>query len=335
MPATPTPTRPHLTVDLDAPGKHVGDIMVRWSDNSNPLGYHPVPVISLKGGAGPVVLITGGNHGDEFEGPAAIMRLANALDPDALRGQIILIPALNAPAVAASTRVSPLDGANLNRSFPGDPGGGPTAMIADVVSAALLPRCDAAIDLHSGGRASFFAPCALATQSADPALRRANLDLARVFGLPLIWELGGNNDGRSMNGTAERAGVPMIAAELGGGGGVDPAITDAAEAGLYRCLAHLGLVDGDAAATDPRRVEIRDLTASLYAPADGLFDRAISAGQDVSAGSLAGRFHYIAEPERASIDLTFPTGGLILAHTCRGVVRRGDLLALVVEDVAP
>ena len=44
-------------VDLDAPGKHVGDLMLRWSDNSNPLGYHPIPVISLKGGEGPVELL--------------------------------------------------------------------------------------------------------------------------------------------------------------------------------------------------------------------------------------------------------------------------------------
>ncbi len=327
-------SRLHLALDLTAPGRQVGDLMLRWSDNSNPLGYHPIPVISLKGDSGPVVLIIGGTHGDEFEGPAAIMRLSERLDPAALQGQVILIPALNAPALAASSRVSPLDGTNLNRAFPGDADGGPTAMIADYLETALLPLCDAAIDLHSGGRASFFAPSALASQTADPTLRAQNLALAQAFGLPLIWELGANNDNRSVNAAAERAGVPMIATELGGGGGVDPEITDAAEVGLLRCLGHVDVLPDQPEPAQARRVEIASSLHSVYAPGEGIFDRAVSSGQDVGQGDLAGRFHFVTEPERASKDLHFPADGLVLAHTCRGFVKRGELLALIAQDVS-
>ena len=328
-----TASRVTLNIDLDAPGKQIGDAMLRWSDNTNPLGYHPIPVISLKGGTGPTVLITGGTHGDEFEGPAAMMRLVQTLDPQTLAGQVILLPALNAPAFAASARVSPLDGANLNRAFPGDANGGPTAMIADFVEQVLLPRCDGAIDLHSGGKASFFVPCALATQTTDPDLRASNLALAQVFGLPLIWELGANNDNRSLNSAAERAGVPMIATELGGGGGVDPDITNAAEAGLLRCLAHFGVL-GDAPVLETlRRVEIASAHHSIYAPAAGVFDRHVTAGQDVVKGAVAGQFHFVMEPERPSKEMCFPVDGLVLAHTCRGYVGRGELLALIAQDV--
>lgn len=323
-----------MRVDLDAPGRHVGDLMLKWSDNSNPLGYHPIPVISLKGGSGPTVLITGGNHGDEFEGPAAMMRLAATLDPAMLKGQLILLPALNAPAFVASSRVSPLDDANLNRAFPGDANGGPTAMIADFVEQVLLPKCDAAVDLHSGGKASFFAPCALATRTQDDVLHAANLALAAGFGLPLIWELGEHNDNRSLNAAAERVGVPMIAAELGGGGGVDPSITDAAEQGLLRVLGHLGIVGDRPKPVKARHVNIASSLHSVYAPAVGVFDRSVSAGQDVSGGQLAGRFHFVMEPERPTLDLTFPESGFVLAHTCRGYVRRGELLALVAQEVA-
>ena len=333
MTAATQASRLTLTLDLDAPGKEVGDLMLRWSDNTNPLGYHPIPVISLKGRAGPTLLITGGNHGDEFEGPAAMMRLANRLNPEDLTGQIILLPALNAPAFSAAARVSPLDGANLNRAFPGNANGGPTAMIADYVEHVLLPRASAAIDLHSGGKASFFAPSALATQSADPDLGAANLALARAFGLPLIWELGANNDNRSLNSAADRQGVPMIATELGGGGGVDPAITDATETGLLNCLAHLGILGDAPPPAQARRVEIASPHHTLYAPGTGVFDRATRAGEDVKAGDLAGRFHFVMEPERPSLDCRFPADGFVLAHTCRGHVTRGDLLALVAQDV--
>ena len=192
------PSRLTLTIDLDKPGRQTGDLMLRWSDNTIPLGYHPVPMISLKGKDGPTVLILGGTHGDEFEGPSAIMRLAQELDPATLSGQIILIPGLNAPAFAASSRVSPLDNGNLNRAFPGDPNGGPTAMLAHFVETQLIPRADFVIDLHSGGKASYFQPCALATRTDDADLYRANLDLAHAFGLPLVWVLGPYNDNRSI-----------------------------------------------------------------------------------------------------------------------------------------
>ncbi|MFP7673420.1 succinylglutamate desuccinylase/aspartoacylase family protein [Marivita sp. S0852] len=323
-----------LTIDLDQPGTHFGDAMLRWSDNANPLGYHPIPVISINGGVGPTLLLTGGTHGDEFEGPCAIMRIVASLSAAQLRGRVIAFPALNAPAVQSSARVSPLDGANLNRAFPGDADGGPTAMIAQFLEQDILPLCDAAIDLHSGGKAAVFAPCALPTQTADPELADQNMALARAFGLPLIWRLGPHNDNRSVNSAAERAGVPMIATELGGGGGVDPQITDQAETGLRNILKHLGMIDGDIAPSEPARsVEITSPAASLYAPSEGIFDRAMSAGQEGAKGQAAGMFHHITEPERASRTLILPEGGLVLAHTNRGFVRRGELLLLIVQDV--
>lgn len=331
---SPQPSRLHLTIDLDAPGRQVGDLMLKWSDNSVPLGYHPIPVISLRGKPGPSVLILGGTHGDEFEGPAAIMRLVDQLDPAELSGQVILIPALNAPAFQASSRVSPLDDQNLNRAFPGDADGGPTAMIAHFVETMLLRRVDAAIDLHSGGKASVFEPCALATQGDDATLTTANMELARAFGLPLIWVLGAHNDNRSVNAAATRAEVPMIAAELSGGGGVDPHVTDLAEAGLIRCLRYLGILPGGPPDPVPTQtVKIADPVQSIYAPADGLFDRRCAAGQQVNQGDLAGTLHFPAEPERAAARLTFPATGYVLAHGNRGLVRRGDLLALVAQPL--
>ena len=48
----PTKSRVTLTTNLTQPGRHFGDAMLRWSDNSNPLGYHPVPVVSIRGAPG-------------------------------------------------------------------------------------------------------------------------------------------------------------------------------------------------------------------------------------------------------------------------------------------
>ena len=61
------------TIDLNKPGRQIGDLLVKWSDNERPLGFYPTPIICLSNGSGPTVMLTGGIHGDEFEGPAALI----------------------------------------------------------------------------------------------------------------------------------------------------------------------------------------------------------------------------------------------------------------------
>ncbi len=303
---------------------------MKWSDNRNPIGSYPVPIICLSHGKGPTILLTGGVHGDEFEGPAALMRLVQKLDLNDITGRIIIIPALNAAALLESSRVSPLDHLNLNRAFPGDANGSPTQMIAHYVESLLLPQCDAAIDLHSGGKASIFAPCVLADVNPQSAQGSANLALASAFAAPYLWVAGPNNDDRSLNAAASRQQVAMIAAELGGGGNCDPKMTDFTEAALRRCLAQLGIIKqaDDGARIKSERITLKE---SFVAPASGLLDRNFGIGDEVKAGQHAGWLHFINEPSRPSMALNFPGAGIILAHSNRGMVERGDLVALLAE----
>ncbi len=326
-------TRIQCSIDLAAPGRRVGDLRLKHSDNAQPLGHWPIPVAVLAGGEGPTLLLVAGVHGDEFEGPIALMKLIHGLDPARLNGRLIVLPALNAPALRASARVSPLDHANLNRAFPGDRNGGPTAMIAHLVEEVLLPRCDAAIDIHSGGKASIFTPAALATRTADAALFRRNLALAQAFGAPLIWVLGALNDERSLNAAAARKRVAMIAAELGGGGAATPGSVSAADAGIDRCLAHLGIIaEARPAAPGSRAVEITSPAQTLHAPRDGLFEPHFEPGDEVAAGEPAATLHAIGEPERPPLSLAFPVSGVALARGNRGLVGRGEMLALIARD---
>lgn len=325
-----------LSCDLDftTPGKRAGAFRLGWSDNANPLGHHPVPVMVAVGGPGPTALLIGGVHGDEYEGPVALLRLFRALDPAEIAGRLILLPAANAPALRAAARVSPLDGANLNRAFPGGRDGGPTAMLAHLVESCLMPVADAAIDIHSGGKASWFAPCALAARRADGALDPANMALARAFGTPLIWVLGAHNDDRSVNGAASRVGIPCIAAELGGGGAPGIGTLSAAEAGLRFCLAHLGLLAGEVPAGAPRAVEIAAPAQSVCAPCPGLWQPAIPAGADLAAGAPLGWIHDIDRPGACPCAVTAPVTGVLLAETRRGLVAPGDFLGIVASPAS-
>ncbi|WP_264937282.1 succinylglutamate desuccinylase/aspartoacylase family protein, partial [Streptomyces sp. A012304] len=58
----------------------------------------------------------------------------------------------NPPAVyGGRLNISPLDGVNINRVFPGDKDGGPTERMAAWLFENLIDGADAYIDLHSGG----------------------------------------------------------------------------------------------------------------------------------------------------------------------------------------
>ena len=114
------------TVDFDRAGKQVGFVMIPHSPHDDAWGATRVPVAVIKNGEGPTVVLEGGNHGDEYEGPIVLGELIRTLDPGAVSGRLIFIPAINLPAVAAARRASPFDDLNFNRAFPGDPLGSPT-----------------------------------------------------------------------------------------------------------------------------------------------------------------------------------------------------------------
>ena len=124
-------TRISTNLDFTTRGKRFGHLRLKYSDNRTALGYIPIPAGVIINGSGPTVLLIGGVHGDEFEGPVALLKLLHEVEAAEVSGRIIVLPALNAPAVHAASRVSPVDGGNLNRTFPGDPDGTPTAMIAN------------------------------------------------------------------------------------------------------------------------------------------------------------------------------------------------------------
>ncbi|MDE0511189.1 MAG: succinylglutamate desuccinylase/aspartoacylase family protein [Gammaproteobacteria bacterium] len=324
-----TKTTISATIDFDAEGKHTGDLRLPWSGNEKPLGYHPVPVAVIKNGTGPTLLLAGGTHGDEYEGPAALMQLLHSLDPVRLQGRLIIFPALNAPAVTAGARCSPLDDGNLNRAFPGNRTGGPTNMIARFIEDVVLPECDAAIDFHSGGNAYLFAPLAmvyLGAKSAD----NTSLELARAFNAPYLWS-GRFAEQSTFNAAAMRRDIPMFATELGGGGNVHPHMAQLAADGLLRVLRHLGMLDDTAgvpaAGNAPTNVEV-SVNGKLHATTEGLFVPAVTLEQPVKPGDAAGKIYSVTELERAPSTFHFVEDGIVLSVVNRGMVNRGDLLVM-------
>src|SRR5690606_28625699 len=153
------------------------------------------------------VLLTGGTHGDEYEGQIALAELARDLTVKEITGRVIIIPSLHLPACLSGTRVSPIDGRDLNRSFPGDPSGSFSQMLAHFVTSRLLPRVETNIALHSGGRSLDCTPCTMSHLLDDRRVLDQTRALAAAFGAPL-HVLNREGDGAfTFHSTAERMGI--------------------------------------------------------------------------------------------------------------------------------
>lgn len=98
------------TVDYSLQGRQFGHLYIPYSYNLAGWANLMVPIAVINNGPGPTALVLAGNHGDEYPGQVAVMRLLRKLQPEHVQGRIILIPTLTMPGAKASTRLSPLDG---------------------------------------------------------------------------------------------------------------------------------------------------------------------------------------------------------------------------------
>lgn len=325
-------------IDFERPGRQLSHLRLSHSDDEHAFGTIPIPIAVIGDGAGPTVLLTAGNHGDEYEGQVILGRLIRETDPASVKGRLIVLPALNYPAVVAGTRVSPLDGLNMNRSFPGEPADAPTRSIANFVDRVLLPRCDAGIDLHSGGTVGTFLPCTFVCTHPDRAFTARLLDLADAFAAPYVYAVDGEGSPNGLDPVAHRHGVALISTELAGGASLDRAALEIGRRGVERVLRHLGVLeDGEEttpAAKAPRYLRGRDHGDYVMAPLEGLFEPYCELGQTVGEGEPAGAVHPLDDPARTPVEVRFARGGLILSRRVPARVRRGDYLFTVAAEVA-
>jgi predicted deacylase len=317
-------------MDFERDGKHADLLHVPHSVDFSAYGTVAIPIVCIRNGDGPTALLTAGNHGDEYEGQVALLRLARALDPRDIRGRVILIPALNFPAVQAGRRASPLDEGNLNRLFPGDANGGPTAMLAHYISTVLFGLCDLVIDLHSGGRSLDYAHCALAQHGRDDAQRAEVEALLQVFGAPYSILTSGQGGGgaTTLYAAAAQRGLPALTTELGKGATLDPVGLHRAEQGVRRVLRHYGIAPTLDCEPAPATRLLRSLgpRSGIHAPRDGLFEPLAEAGQEVKAGELAGYLHSYDDPLRDADALYFSADGVVSCRRFPTLARRGDCL---------
>jgi predicted deacylase len=319
-------------VPFDRDGVHRGFLRLFHSVHSSAYGFIPIPIVVFRNGEGPTALLMSGNHGDEYEGQIALGNLVRSLDPARITGRVIVLPMANFPAGMAGTRTSPIDGGNLNRSFPGEPDGTVTQQIAWYISSELLPLADAVVDLHSGGSSLMYVPSVLARRPAEPDKAALSLRLLKAFASPLAYLPAGGQgtgDDRTLSGAAAARGVVSLGSELGGTGTLTPAALRIAERGLRNVLVELGILPAEdrIAGEGPTRIlEVGSSDWFVYTPEPGVFEPLVELGDTVVKGQPAARIHFPETPWREPVTAHFLRDGFVLCKRIPGRTVRGDCL---------
>lgn len=323
------------TVDFDAEGIQHGFLKLPISDDESAWGAVMIPVTVISNGEGPTALLTGGNHGDEYEGITSLMKLSSSLKAEEVSGRVIIVPIMNVPAAMAGKRTSSMDGGNLNRSFPGDPDGTVTEKIADYFTRVMVPMSDVVLDLHSGGRTLDIIPFG-ASHVLDNADQQSQaLAGAKAFGAPyamVMFEL----DAAALFDTAvESQGKIFVATELGGGGTSTPESIAITERGVRNFLIHYGLVEGRVEMPDEPQVYLDMPDASCYVQSEhtGLLELTFALGDSVKKGDVIARVYDMTRSGTPPVVYHAERDGLLMARRFPALVNMGDTIAVIADVV--
>ncbi|MEX4005149.1 N(2)-acetyl-L-2,4-diaminobutanoate deacetylase DoeB [Paraburkholderia sp. EG285A] len=325
------------TVDFNADGEQHGFLKLPYSRDDSAWGAVMIPITVVKRGTGPTVLLTGGNHGDEYEGPVALAKLAGELRAQDVHGRVIIVPFMNYPAFRAGTRTSPIDAGNLNRSFPGKPDGTVTQKIADYFQRYLLPLADYVLDIHAGGRTLDFVPFA-AIHVLEDKDQQARCEAAmHAFGAPYSMRLLELDSVGMFDTAVEEAGKVFVSTELGGGGASTAKSVAIADRGVRGFLQYAGVLEdqGEPAAGRPTTTLLDMPDGSCYTTSehDGLLEMCRDLGDTVACGDVLARIYHTGRTGVPATEYRAGRDGIVAARHFPGLVKIGDTIAVVATVV--
>ena len=323
------------TINFDKEGIQHGFLKVPYSSNTSAYGSIMIPITQFKRGEGPTALLTGANHGDEYEGPIALFNLARRSDISNISGRVIIVPAMNFPAFQSCDRVSPIDDINMNRTYPGKPDGTVTQIIADYFSRTLLPMTDIALDIHSGGKTLDCLPFA-ASHILDNKEQEATCEAAaKAFGAPYLLKMLELDSGGMYDSQVESMGKTFVTTELGGGGTSTPYSVEIAKRGVDNLLIHVGIMDGKPTPNSMPTVSLNmpDDRSFVCCEHRGLVEPIVALGDTVKEGDLLAKIHNIDRTNTEPHEYFAKRDGMIITKHAPSIVNMGDNLFVIAEVV--
>lgn len=274
---------------------------------------------------GKTITISAGVHSREYIGIGALIRLAQELTPEKMRGTILLLHCCNYEGfLSRSPDVMPQDGRNLNRSFPGAADGTPTQKLAAFLEKEIIRHTDYLVDLHSGGFCEALIPHVYYHGVASESVCAESLRIAELTGAEYLVRSEAKNGFYSHAG---QCGVPAIILERGGCGLLRETEVAQDVSDVKNILSGLGFLP-DA----PEKKFSHTMVENgryLHAPVSGCWYPKKQPGDRIRAGDLLGEIHDIYAKGLHSIFAQ--ADGVVLYQTVSLGIERGTPMIAYAE----
>lgn len=262
---------------------------------------------------GPVLLLTGGLHGDEINGVEIIRRMIARELAIPQKGTVIAIPLVNIYGFIQKQRDLP-DGKDINRSFPGNKSGSLARQVAHTLMDDIFPHIDCGIDYHTGGDARANYPQIRCTLDVEQ-----NRKLAENFAAPVT--MNSSFIDKSLRKAAHARGKHILVYETGESHRFDQEGIQQGIDGTLRLMRSLGM---RANAPEAEASDIYEKSTWVRARYAGLFQQKARLGDYVKRRQVLG---HISDPfGNEWFKVVSPQTGRVIALNNAPVVHKGDAL---------
>jgi uncharacterized protein len=292
-----------------------------------------IPVIVIHGAKpGPKLALVAGSHGTEYASIIALEKLGQSVNPEALSGTLIIVPLINLASFAQKVpHVNPVDGKNMNRMYPGNPGGTQTERALWAIGRQVVQPADYLIDLHGGDLDENLRRYSYWPQTGNAKLDETSRAMVMAFGLDHI--IIQKNQGPAASGAvpisrfAEDAGKPTIIAEAGHAGTTNAEDVDALVQGSENVMRYLKMLPGEATPVE-HPVWIGDIS-TVRSDQDGVFYPLVLPESYVQQGMRIGYTTDYFGNKQA--DVIAPISGVVVYVCSVPSMKKGGTAALIGE----
>jgi len=290
-------------------------------------GELKIPVVLINGkNDGPVILITAGIHGCEYNAICTGYQLIEDINPCELSGSVIILPIVNIVAFKKRVQsICPLDNKNINRIFPGDEKGSISERIANLIIR-NVNNFNYIIDIHCGNLIENISPYVSLTLSGNKKVDEISMKMAESFGFPLI--VSGSGIEGTLTSTVVKMGIPAIVAESGGMGVADERSINKLVRGIKQVMASFGLLSFKTERKN-RYIVMHNMNL-VESDCEGIFYPLISPGQSLSKGDEIGIIKtYLGDIKQKILS---PYYGIPFLVRSIPPVSKGDLVFVIASE---
>ncbi len=282
---------------------------INFKDEDGNEGFLPISLVKGRTD-GPVFTIVAGVHGYEYPPIVATQKILKEIDPELLKGTLVVIPIANTGSFFTRTPfINPQDKKNLNNAFPGKSDGSITEQIAHFITANIIPVSDVFLDVHGGDAPEDLIPfVCYYDNSRKPEQTALAKRLSENSGFQYVvsypYTISDTEPAKYTFKQAVQDGKTALSIECGKLGNVQEESVSLVKKGVYNMLATMDMY---ATGSGPHpNIIYRNNQVYIDASVQGIFYSEYKAGDLVKTGDIVGHttdeFGNILEEYKAPID---------------------------------